>query len=162
MDGENTTMYHDYIHARSLDSKHHPSRNWVKSFHASIAHLIPSNLRICGEDVYAVHSIEYSNLESYFYGFSVWEDTTCLSWDDTVEYFELLGITSVPVLYRGRYDEQVIKSLNIEKKEGYVIRLVDSFNDFAQSVAKYVRPNHVQTEFHWMHGEVKPNKLKEI
>ena len=29
MDGENTTMYVDHIHARSLDSRHHPSRDWA-------------------------------------------------------------------------------------------------------------------------------------
>ena len=30
MDGENTTLYRDYLHARSVDGRHHPSRNWVK------------------------------------------------------------------------------------------------------------------------------------
>ena len=30
MDGENTTLYADRLHARSLDSRHHPSRTWVK------------------------------------------------------------------------------------------------------------------------------------
>jgi len=30
MDGENTTMYCDNIHARSIDGRHHPSRDWVK------------------------------------------------------------------------------------------------------------------------------------
>jgi len=48
MDGENTTMYCDHIHARSVESGHHPSRSWVKQFHASIAHDIPSGWRICG------------------------------------------------------------------------------------------------------------------
>jgi hypothetical protein len=37
MDGENSTLYTDYYHARSIDSRHHPSRNWIKQFHASIA-----------------------------------------------------------------------------------------------------------------------------
>jgi hypothetical protein len=32
MDGENTTMYRDHIHARSLDRRSHPSRDWVKQF----------------------------------------------------------------------------------------------------------------------------------
>ena len=27
MDGENTTLYRDYMHARSVDSRFHPSRN---------------------------------------------------------------------------------------------------------------------------------------
>ena len=47
MDGENCSMYRDHTHARSLDSRHHPSRNWVKRLHASIAHEIPVGLRIC-------------------------------------------------------------------------------------------------------------------
>ena len=33
LDGENTTMYHDHIHARSIDSANHPSRNWVRALH---------------------------------------------------------------------------------------------------------------------------------
>lgn len=34
MDGENTTMYRDYMHARSLEEEHHESRCWVKKFMA--------------------------------------------------------------------------------------------------------------------------------
>ena len=41
LDGENTTLYSDHIHARSIDSKHHPSRNWVKVLHGNIKHEIP-------------------------------------------------------------------------------------------------------------------------
>ena len=32
MDGENTSMYSDYIHARSLNGGNHLSRDWVKQF----------------------------------------------------------------------------------------------------------------------------------
>jgi hypothetical protein len=41
MDGENTTMYRDYVHARSLDSKGGEDRAWVKQFWASIRSEIP-------------------------------------------------------------------------------------------------------------------------
>ena len=41
LDGENTSMYSDHIHARSLDSQYHPSRSWVKGLHGSIKYLIP-------------------------------------------------------------------------------------------------------------------------
>ncbi len=41
LDGENTTMYSDHIHARSLDSAHHPSRTMIKQIHGAIKHLIP-------------------------------------------------------------------------------------------------------------------------
>lgn len=161
MDGENTTMYCDYIHARSLDSAHHESRNWVKAFHSSIAHSIPKSMRICGENVYAKHSIHYTNLVSYFYGFSIWEASKCLSWDETMFYFDELGITPVPVLYDGIYNESVIKKLDITDKEGYVIRVADSFDyaTFNKNVAKFVRKDHVQTDQHWMHSEIIKNIL---
>lgn len=84
MDGENTTLYSDYTHARSLDSGHHESRSWIKSKQAEIGHLIPQGWRICGENLYARHSIVYNDLHSYFYVFNIWnEENKCLSWDAT-------------------------------------------------------------------------------
>lgn len=56
LDGECTTLYKDYSHARSLDSNHHPSRDWVKRFHSEIAHNIPEGWRVCGENVFAKHN----------------------------------------------------------------------------------------------------------
>lgn len=170
IDGENTTMYTDHLHARSLDSRNHPSRNWVKSFHGSIAHLINPNHRICGENVYAKHSIYYTELLSYFYGFSVWdiERNTALSWDDTIEVFDDLGIISAPVLYRGDFSLKVLVdlavNLDIEHHEGFVVRIEDEipFDQFDVCVAKWVRPGHVQTDEHWSHGPVVPNLLKGI
>jgi hypothetical protein len=160
MDGENTSMYSDYIHARSLDSRHHASRDWIKQFHSTIAHDIPERWRVCVENMYAKHSIAYKQLPSYCLGFSVWnESNECLAWDDTLEWFGLLGITPVPVLYRGIYDEKIIRGLWTDKdwetREGYVIRYAGSFSyqAFRKSVAKFVRPKHVQTVKHWMHGQ---------
>ena len=59
IDGENTTLYSHAIHARSLDSRHHPSRDWVKGLWGGIRHSIPTSMRICGENMYACHSIKY-------------------------------------------------------------------------------------------------------
>jgi hypothetical protein len=166
MDGENTTMYNDHIHARSIDSKNHPSRDWVKQFHSSFKHDIPDGYRVCGENLYAKHSVKYDNLASYFYGFSIWDDQTCLDWDSTVNWFDLLGVTPVPVLYDDIWDEKLIKSLYTKDdhstKEGYVVRLASSFkyDDFSNSVAKFVRCNHVQTDKHWMYSEIVPNTLQ--
>lgn len=168
MDGENTTLYQDYLHARSIDSRSHPSRDWVKNFWSKISYEIPENLRICGENMYAEHSIHYEDLESYFYGFSVWNDRNeCLSWDDTQEWFELLGIQSVPVIFDGEFDlsvlKKIAKELNPETNEGFVLRMADQFNygQFRTHVAKYVRKGHVQTNKHWMHGQpIVPNSLK--
>lgn len=167
MDGENTAMYPNYIHARSIDGRSHPSRDWVKQFHSTIAYNIPAGFRIYGENVFAKHSIEYNDLETYFYGFHLWDRMTCLSWDETLEYFELLGITPVEVIWRGIYDEKAIKAelakLNTDRDEGAVLRKASAFTyaEFKNSVCKYVREGHVQTTKHWMYGQrVEPNKLK--
>lgn len=162
----NCTMYTDGFHARSIDSRHHPSRDWLARFHASIAHDIPAGWRICGENLYAQHSIAYTDLPSYFMGFSVWnEENVALSWDDTLEMFELLGIIPVPELYRGPFDEAVLKriaaELDTEKEEGFVVRVARPFHydDFKTSIAKWVRSHHVQTDKHWMHRGIVPNGL---
>lgn len=168
MDGENTTMYSDYIHARSIDSNNHDSRNWVKNLHSKIAYNIPEGWRVCGENLYAKHSIFYENLISYFLVFSIWDEyNSCLSWNDTVEWSKLLGLNIVPILFEGIYDEQKIKSLcsnffQGNELEGYVLRLADSFSyrDFKKYNVKYVRQNHVQTYGHWSHRIINVNKLK--
>ncbi len=159
MDGENTTMYNDYIHSRSLDGRKHWSKDWVKNFHSKISHDIPRNMRLVVENLYAKHSIHYQNLLSYVYGISIWENLICLDWDSTVEWFNLFDIPTVPVLYRGLWDEKKIKSiiLDYNTQEGYVVRLADSFHykNFWCSVAKYVRKNHITTDEHWFIGNSK-------
>ena len=166
MDGENTTLYSTGFHARSIDSRHHPSRDWLAAWHASIASDIPAGWRVCGENLFARHSIEYSDLPSYFMGFSVWDETnTALSWDATIEWFDLLGIISVPAVWRGYFDADVLrhlsKTIDTNTTEGFVVRVTDSFgyDEFASSIAKWVRPNHVTTDKHWSHSEIVANKL---
>ncbi|MCT1400601.1 RNA ligase family protein [Paenibacillus sp. p3-SID867] len=168
MDGENTTMYPGFIHARSLDSKDHPSRHYVKTLHGGIKYLIPEGYRLCGENVYAKHSLLYSALPSYFMLFSVWNElNVCLSWDETEEWAQHLGLVTVPVLYRGIWDEDVAKACYTKQsdcggeQEGYVVRLasVFAYDDFKGSVAKFVRKNHVQTDEHWLSKPIEPNRL---
>lgn len=168
MDGENTSMYSNHIHARSLDSASNSTRDWVKRFWANIHSEIPHGWRVCGENLFAKHSIEYQNLESYFLGFSVWNNqNTCLSWEQTVEWFHLFGIKHVPVLYYGTFDEKKIRSLytgaDYNTSEGYVLRVADSFEykDFNRAVAKYVRKDHVRTSQHWLKSSITQNGLKE-
>lgn len=168
MDGESSSLYKNYLHARSLDYHPHPSRTWIKSFHAQICNDIPEGWRICGENLYAKHSIKYTNLESYFLVFNIWnEKNECLSWDDTKEWCNLLNLKTVPVIYEGIFDQDLIKNIwskfDENEHEGYVIRISDSFNysNFRKSVAKMVRESHVSKENdHWMHQEIEVNKLK--
>jgi len=168
MDGENTTGYSNgYVHARSIDSRSGVDRDWVKQLWAGVAHNMPENWRICGENLWARHSIAYTDLPSYFMAFSIWDETnTCLSWDDSVQYFDLLGIAHVPVIYDDIWDEAKIRKLHEglspTDDEGFVIRLADSFHydNFGKSVAKYVRKGHVQTDKHWRQQELVPNELR--
>jgi len=167
LDGENTTLYKDHIHARSLTSGDHPSRNWVKSLWGNIRWEIPDEFRICGENLYAIHSIEYKNLGTYFKVFNIWnEKNVCLSWDETIIWCDMLGLDHVRVLWEGIFDEKEIKNcwqpeFNKQLSEGYVVRLEEEFHydDFSTSIAKYVRKDHVQTSSHWMHSEIKTNTL---
>jgi hypothetical protein len=165
MDGENTSLYRDKMHARSVDSIHHPSRDWVKAnVWSRIRHDIPERWRVCGENMYAEHSIRYEDLHDYFLGFSVWNDrNVCLSWDDTLVWFSLLDVVSVPVMYYGIYNESVIRSLWNNEGEGYVIRNVGEFayGAFKDNVAKFVRKNHVQTSEHWAREEMRVNALRQ-
>ncbi|GIJ56137.1 RNA ligase family protein [Virgisporangium aurantiacum] len=161
LDGENTTMYADGLHARSLDSAHHPSRAWVKALHGRIAAGIPAGWRVCGENMFARHSIAYDDLESYFYAFSVWTGDGCLGWDDTVRFARRVGVPTPPVLWRGTFDERAVRAIKLDtaRQEGFVVRTVEGFarNDFGVRVAKWVRPAHVQTDTHWMLAPVVPN-----
>lgn len=154
MDGENTTLYPNYLHARSINEPKHPSQDWIKSFHSQIKYSIPENFRICGENLFAKHSIEYTKLPSFFMAFSVWHKENCLSVEDTKKFLKNLNIEMTPVIYEGIWDEKkILKAFQPYKDthEGFVVRLSDSFlySDFKSSVAKYVRENHVQTDVHW-------------
>ncbi len=166
MDGENCNLYFDKYHARSLDGLDHPSRNWLKNFHSKIAHDIPEGWRICGENLYAKHSIHYENLKTYFYGFSIWDEkNNCLSWEETLYWFLCLDIEPVECIYTGNITDEIISNKFFKpyekEHEGYVIRTKNSFNyrDFRKCVGKYVRENHVQTSHGWRYEQIVKNEI---
>lgn len=187
LDGECTGMNRERCHARSLDSNDHPSRHWVKKLHASICFDIPEGWKIFGENLFAFHSVLYTELPSYFFVFGIYdENNLCIPWKDTVEFSSLLGLQTVPVLYEGVWNEKVIKERWTGKgtfptfatkeehpkslddfypttAEGYVVRCADAYpyERFVEFVAKFVRENHVQTSSNWMTKSVFPNRLKE-
>jgi hypothetical protein len=167
MDGENTTLYQDGFHARSMDSGYHPSRSWLAGFHASVCHAIPEGWRVCGENLFARHAVGYSNLPSYFLAFSVWDGERCLSWVETELWLAECKIEAVPVLYRGVFSSaalvRVVAQLDTARQEGFVVRNAGSFlaDDFSTNVVKWVRAGHVQTDQHWSKAPIVRNNLKE-
>ena len=126
MDGENTTMYRDGVHARSLDSGHHQSRSMVKAIQAQIGHMIPEGLRITGENMYAKHSIAYNALPSYYLVFGAVQDESSYHGTTTEALCASVGLVTVPVLYRGvltpETASQVISGLSLDTQEGFVWR----------------------------------------
>lgn len=178
MDGESTSMYPDYMHARSLSSAHNFTRDWAKKMQSILAHDIPDGWIFSFENVAYVHSIVYKDLESFCYLLSIWNDKNfCLSYDEQCQWADILDLAQPKVLYRGVYDAQLLqklsKELDLNQIEGYVIRNVEAFHrdDFEKNMGKFVRANHVQpnhavegeanTEVeHWLKNTY-PNELKD-
>ncbi len=170
MDGENTTLYGTGgWHARGLDNnRKHESRDWIANYWSNKWGTgLSSGWRICGENLYAKHSIQYNDLIDYFYGISVWdENNICKSWNETVVLFDSLGIPPVPTLYQGKFSFEAMTGVAAALRpdqEGFVMRLAGEFDyqNFSSYVAKWVRANHVQTpEKHWFASKVVKNKKR--
>lgn len=169
MDGENTTIYNDYIHARSLNSIiDSEDRRWIDYLRKSkIEGNIPETYRICGENLFYKHTCYYNDLKSMFYVFSIWDNDTCLSWDDTKIWCGMIGLEIVPIIYEGIYDKDIIieefnKYINLNKNtEGFVVRLTGEFSisDFKYSVNKFVRKSFEIPDQHWRYSQKTMNSI---
>lgn len=80
------------------------------------------DLEIFGENMYGVHSIEYSKLESYFYVFGVRRGNYWLSWDDVKEVATVFDFPTVPEI-------QFNKPLSTYKADNENFRLENWFTD---------------------------------
>jgi hypothetical protein len=161
LDGENTCLKADGVYARSHAA---PTRNpWAENMWQIWFNAKPylGDLEIFGENLYGVHSIEYSKLPAYFFVFAIRDGDTWLSWDEVTFYAQALDLPLAPVLARGHFTEQHLTNTILEyvnqpstfggAMEGVVVRNVAAFEPafFYQNVLKYVRENHVQTDEHW-------------
>jgi len=183
MDGSNVSLEADGCYARThANAPKHESFDMLKAVHASVKYDIPKEYQLFGEWCYAQHSIAYSELPGYFLLFNVRELNTktsntlpnmWLSWDGVEAWSELVGLPTVPVLFKGIVSsekelKELIESLMIQSsvcggiREGVVARMADEFfdKDFSSYVMKCVRANHVQTSDHWKDQEIIRNKLK--
>jgi hypothetical protein len=171
LDGENSTIYSDgYLHARSLDSAHNMTRDWIKRLASILRFDIPQGWRFVFENVNYYHSIEYNNLDGFAYLLSIWdEDNVRLPYDDMMEFAELLDLPTPKVLYRGIFDEEKLRAIannmDLSVSEGYVVTLTSAVKepDIQSAIAKFVRNNHCQPNKdgiveHWLE-KTYPNKL---
>jgi len=164
LDGENTGMTNDGVYARSHAT--FTTSDWTREVRQLHNIKVRGNLSedefLFGENLEGIHSIEYTNLKSYFYIFGVRDNNIWVPWSSVEEYSYLLDIPTVPVLFKGYVNseeelKELVDKLTSEKselggeREGIVVRSAGMFHndDFAENVSKWVRANHVQTDEHW-------------
>jgi hypothetical protein len=174
LDGENTGMTDNGVYARSHAAfTTSPWSREVRQLHdMKVRGNLGEEVFLFGENLEGIHSIEYTNLKSYFYIFGVRDNNIWIPWKSVEEYSYLLDIPTVPVLFRGKVEsEKELKAL-VEKlvsepsklggeREGIVIRNSGMFHndDFKDNVMKWVRKDHVTTDEHWTRNWQK-SKLK--
>jgi hypothetical protein len=171
LDGENNCLSRNGVFARSHAAP--TTSAWTRKL-CERWQLIKNDLgdiEIFGENLYAVHSIEYKKLEHHYYVFAIRLHDMWLSWEEVKFWAEMFDFPTVPELHVVKpLDElsfrqevmefvtqpSVFHSYDIvtEKactREGIVSRNASSFrvDDFGCNVFKYVRKGHVKTNEHW-------------
>ena len=164
LDGENTGMKDEGVYARSHAA--FTTSAWsreVRQLHKmKVEGQLGEDVFLFGENMEGIHSIEYTNLDSYFYIFGVRDSGVWIPWYQVEEYSYLLDIPTVPVLFKGVVNTQkelkdIVDGLITKpselggQREGIVIRNAGTFNneDFKDNVMKWVRAGHVNTDIHW-------------
>lgn len=176
MDGSNVKLTSEFVAARNSISADHKSFDMLKAFHAQIKNLIPKNIELFGEWLYAKHSIHYKDenaVSNYLMLFGVYniDRRIFLSWEDVEYWARLINIPTVPVIYKDvTYDNKFVieKCITLlgeypikQGHEGIVVRSSFGFHysQLSNLVMKYVRPNHVQTDKHWRSKPIIKNEL---
>ena len=131
------------------------------------------DIELFGENLYAVHSIEYKRLETHFYVFAVRCLDKWLSWEEVKFYAALFDLPTVPELCTEQVNGLTAETLKQHviclagessvfgsrdaltgmdcTREGVVTRNTGEYltADFARNVFKSVRQGNVQTDEHW-------------
>lgn len=163
LDGSNASLTKGGVFARSHGAySENPWDQQMWNIHARIEKDIPQDTFIFGENMEGIHSIEYSNLRSYFYMFGVRENNIWVTWEKVEEWAYLLDIPMVPILFKGQLNtekelQELVEELVSQpseaggEREGVVVRNAGTFHNdhFYDNVRKWVRADHVQTDNHW-------------
>ena len=105
LDGSNVCLETNICYARSHSHPPtHKSFDIVKSIHSNIKHLIPENYQVFCENLFAKHSIYYSNLISclFILGIRDIEKSVWLSVEENILWSNELNIAIVPILFDGK------------------------------------------------------------
>lgn len=172
LDGENNCLSRWGVFARSHAAPAvSPWTESLRRYWALIKHDLGS-LEIFLENLYAIHSIEYKQLDHHFYVFAVRENDQWLSWEETKFYAAMLDLPVVPEISvvtapscRKTFESDVLQMVTGAGSlqphdaatgkpvtmEGIVTRNADGYavDDMEKNVFKYVRKGHVKTDEHW-------------
>jgi hypothetical protein len=174
-DGSNLAYTRERVFSRSHSGPPaHASFDLAKATHGRVRHLLSAGLSVFCEYCFAVHSIVYDALPDPSLVFGVRDDARGLwwAWDAVEAQAAELGLPTVPVLFRGRVgSERALRELTESlaaapsafggPREGVVVRPALAFHDaaFGRSLGKWVRAGHVQTDEHWQHLAIRPQRL---
>jgi hypothetical protein len=172
IDGENNCLSRHGVFARSHAAPTvSPWSQHIREYWQRIRNDL-GDLEIFGENLYAIHSIEYTRIEEYFFVFGIRLHERWLSWEETKFYAGILDLPTVPELKifdtpkdRYSFESEVMDIVKSESKfgsldtmtgapcsiEGIVTRDIGEYtvSEFAHHVFKYVRKGHVKTDEHW-------------
>lgn len=173
LDGENNCLSKYGVFARSHAA---PTVSpWTRALREKW-NLLKNDLgdyELFGENLYAVHSIRYPNIDQHYFVFGIRENDQWLSWEETAFIAAFFDFPLVPVIAvldtlpsRNLFEEQLIEcagkpsvfgSVDVQtgkpcSMEGIVSRNANGYavDDFQQNVLKYVRKGHVKTDEHWI------------
>lgn len=141
---------------------------WLAEHQEVLCRALGSELILFGEWCFAVHSIRYRDLPSYFMGFDIYDIEARKFWSATRrdQWAAPLDIFTVPSVTRGSFSlnqlEDLVRSLRSrfgnEAAEGIYVR--QDGEDWLTDRAKLVRPEFLQTiEEHWMNHKLQKNQL---
>lgn len=186
LDGENNCLNRYGVFARSHAAP--TTSAWTSQLrqHWELLKRDLGDIELFGENLYAIHSIEYKRIESYYYIFAVRCMDKWLSWDEVKFYAALFDFPTVPELgsdEASNLSRELIKQKIIGwaqepsvfgsvdtstgndcTREGIVARNVGEYPvaAFAHNVFKYVREGHVKTGEHWTHNWKRARLLWEL
>ncbi len=177
MDGSNVKLTSEFVAARNSINADHKSFDMLKAFHSTIKHMIAPSIDLFGEWLYAKHSIHYKKenaVPNYLMLFAAYDtkQRLWLQWQVIESIATHLNIPTVPVIemevvYDKKWQlEKSIKEIGErviqQGHEGIVVRSCYGFHysQLSDWVMKYVRPNHVQTDKHWMSQPIIKNEMK--
>lgn len=185
LDGSNVCLTRMNVFARSHGGPpRHPSFDLLKSYHATLRHLIAEDTELFFEWTYAVHSIKYPKMPAHLHLIGYRTEGMWASWNMLAALASSMKrqlhrlavdipLEVVPCLVVTQFDtsEDLLHVIDGQmdgpsvygpEREGVVIRRASSIKDvdFGHLMAKCVRKDHVQTDEHWAHKPFEVQELK--